>query len=45
MPDAAHVRVAEVYFRYAPKNIKPELAQNILKKAKEFGANIESNII
>ncbi len=45
MPDAAHVRAAEAYFRYAPENVKPELAQNILKKAKEFGVNIKSSTI
>lgn len=25
MPDAAHVRAAEAYFRYCPDNLKPEL--------------------
>lgn len=33
MPDAAHVRAAEAYFRYAPENKKSELARNILAKA------------
>lgn len=42
MPDAAHVRAAEAYFRYAPDKDKPELARNILKKAKEFGVDVES---
>ena len=30
MPDAAHVRAAEAYFRYCPEELKPELARNIL---------------
>ncbi|RHO52741.1 hypothetical protein DW107_12720 [Tannerella sp. AM09-19] len=34
MPDAAHVRTAEAYFRYAPDTEKTELARNILLKAK-----------
>lgn len=42
MPDAVHVRAAESYFRYASDEQKPELARNILKKAKEFGVNVES---
>lgn len=42
MPDAAHVRAAESYFRYAPDADKPELARSILKKAKEFGVDVES---
>lgn len=25
MPDAAHVRAAEAYFRYCPEELKPEL--------------------
>ena len=37
MPDATHVRAAESYFRYATDQQKPELARNILRKAKEFG--------
>ena len=37
MPDAAHVRAAEAYFRYAPENKKSELARNILAKAREYG--------
>ena len=36
MPDAAHVRAAEAYFRYCPEELKPELARAILKRAKEF---------
>lgn len=42
MPDAAHVRAAEAYFRYASDAQKPELARNILKKAAEYGVNVES---
>lgn len=42
MPDAAHVRAAEAYFRYAPDNEKPVLARNILKKAKEYGVDVKS---
>lgn len=42
MPDAAHVRAAEAYFRYCPDADKPELARNILKKAAEFGVDVKS---
>ncbi len=42
MPDAAHVRAAEAYFRYCPENLKPRLAKAILAKAKEFGVDVES---
>jgi len=42
MPDAAHVRAAEAYFRYASDERKPELARNILKKAAEYGVHVES---
>lgn len=42
MPDAAHVRAAEAYFRYADDEQKPELARNILKKAAEYGVHVES---
>lgn len=45
MPDATHVRAAESYFRYASDQKKPELARNILKKAKEFGVDVESQTI
>lgn len=45
MPDAAHVRAAEAYFRYASDQQKPELARNILKKANQFGVNVESETI
>ncbi|MGL5635580.1 MAG: DUF6582 domain-containing protein [Bacteroidales bacterium] len=45
MPDAAHVRAAEAYFRYCPENRKHELAVNILRKANEFGVNIHSQTI
>lgn len=45
MPDAAHVRAAEAYFRYAPEDKKPMLAHRILQKAKEFGVDVESETI
>lgn len=45
MPDAAHVRAAEAYFRYCPDNLKPRLATAIMQRAKEFGVNIESPTI
>ena len=30
MPDAAHVRAAEAYFRYCPENLRPQLARAII---------------
>ena len=42
MPDAAHVRAAEAYFRYCPEDLKTQLARAILVKAKEFGVDVES---
>ena len=42
MPDAAHVRAAEAYFRYCPEDLRPKLARAILAKAKEFGVEVES---
>lgn len=42
MPDAAHVRAAEAYFRYCPEELKPKLAKAILKRAKQFSVDIES---
>jgi len=42
MPDAEHVRAAESRFHFASDEDKPELARNILKKAKEFGVDVES---
>lgn len=42
MPDAAHVRAAEAYFRYCPEDLKPRLARAILARAKEFGVDVES---
>ena len=42
MPDAAHVRAAEAYFRYCPEELKPELARAILNKEMEFGVVVES---
>ena len=45
MPDAAHVRAAESYFRYCPDENKPMLARNIMRKASEFGVTIHSEAI
>ena len=45
MPDAAHVRAAEAYFRYASDEQKPELARNILRKAAEYGVRVESPVV
>lgn len=42
MPDAAHVRAAEAYFRYCPEDLKPKLAKAILKFAKLYGVDVES---
>lgn len=42
MPDAAHVRAAEAYFRYCPEDLKPKLAKAILSRAKEFGVDVQS---
>ena len=45
MPDAAHVRAAEAYFRYAPEDKKPALAHRILDKAEKLGVDVESSTI
>lgn len=45
MPDAAHVRAAEAYFRYAPEDKKAMLAHRILLKAKKYGVDVESDIV
>lgn len=42
MPDAAHVRAAEAYFRYCPEELKPRLARAILDRAAEYGVDVES---
>ena len=42
MPDAAHVRAAEAYFRYCPEDLKPKLARAILLRAKEYGVDVSS---
>lgn len=42
MPDAAHVRAAEAYFRYCPEELKPELARAIMARAERYGVDIES---
>lgn len=44
IPDAAHVRAAAAYFRYAPEEEKPLLAHRILLKAQEFGVNVKSPV-
>ena len=43
--DAAHIRAAEAYFRYASDDQKPELARNILEKAAEYGVRVESPVV
>ena len=45
MPDAAHVRAAEAYFRYCPDDLKPKLAKAILRFANEYGVDIQSPTI
>lgn len=45
MPDAAHVRAAEAYFRYCPPELRHELAVNILKFAAKYGVNVRSETI
>ena len=42
MPDAAHVRAAEAYFRYCPEELKPKLARAILARASVYGVDVES---
>ncbi len=42
MPDAAHVRAAEAYFRYCPEDLKPRLAKAILRLAREYGVDVKS---
>ena len=43
--DAAHIRAAEAYFRYAPAAKKAALARRILAKAAEFGVHVQSPAI
>lgn len=45
MPDAAHVRAAEAYFRYCPEDLKPELARAIVARGREYGVDVESPVI
>lgn len=45
MPDAAHVRAAEAYFRYCPDELKSKLAKAILTRAKEYGVDVESPVV
>lgn len=42
MPDAAHVRAAEAYFRYCPEDLKPKLARAIMARARKCGVDVES---
>lgn len=42
MPDAAHVRAAESYFRYCPENLRERLAGAILSRAAEYGVDVRS---
>lgn len=42
MPDAAHVRAAEAYFRYCPDELKPQLARAILARARQYGVTVHS---
>ena len=45
MPDAAHVRAAESYFRYCPEDLKLRLARAILRFGKEYGVDVESPVV
>lgn len=45
MPDAAHVRAAEAYFRYCPDELKPKLARAIMHFAKLYGVDVESSTV
>ncbi len=45
IPDAAHVRAAEAYFRYCPDDLKPKLARAIIARAKILGVDVESSVI
>ena len=45
MPDAAHVRAAESYFRYCPEELKPRLAKAILARASQLGVHVDSPVI
>ncbi len=45
MPDAAHVRAAEAYFRYCPEALKPRLAAAIVSRAREYGVNVKSPVV
>lgn len=45
MPDAAHVRAAEAYFRYCPEDLKPQLARAILRFASKYGVTVKSQTV
>ena len=42
MPDAAHVRAAEAYFRYCPEDLMPRLAKAIVRFGNMYGVDVES---
>lgn len=42
MPDAAHVRAAEAYFRYCPEDLKQRLAKAIVRFGNMYGVDVES---
>lgn len=44
MPDKKHVKSAIRFFNYVDPKYEKELAEAILKKAEEFGLNLESDI-
>ncbi len=45
MPDAAHVRAAEAYFRYCPDELKPKLTKAIMERGRQYGVDIKSPTI
>lgn len=45
MPDSAHVRAAEAYFRFCPEELKPKLARAILHRAAETGVDVKSPVV
>ena len=45
MPDSAHVRAAEAYFRFCPEELKPKLARAILHWAAETGVDVKSPVV
>ena len=45
MPDAAHVRAAEAYFRYCPVGLRHQLADAILRFARKYGVDVRSQLV